>query len=183
MVKKMLLSHRLLLVCAVVCFIIGLIMGSMVISKLFNTVENETEKTLLDAFNNGFAEGNNTGFAQGYKVGFNVSGFNVRDPTYSEALSFVASDKTNFHKYNMFSYCCFHFCRDFLNNAFNSGLKAGFVYVEFETGAHGLVCFDTVDNGRVFVEPQNDMIVELEVGQVYSFVEAPNEVIAFNIIW
>lgn len=140
------------------------------------------EKEKVAAYELGFFDGNSTGFYDGLVSGAG-SGFNIRDPSYSEMLSFVESDKTQFHKYNVVSYNCFHFCSDFLNNAFEAGFKAGFVYVEFQDGAHGLVCFDTVDKGLVFVEPQSDEVVALKVGYSYDLVEDPNVVLAYTIIW
>lgn len=137
----------------------------------------------------------NTGLSEqerqaAYESGYNIglidgagSGFNIRDPSYKEALAFIDSDRTNLNKYNTISYNCFHFCRDFLDNAFASGFKAGFVYVEFPEGAHGMVCFDTVDKGLVYVEPQSDDIISLRVGYEYDFIEEPNEVTGFTVIW
>ena len=138
-------------------------------------------------YTEGYAEGNGDGFTTGFSVGYlngskdgAGSGYNIRDPTYNEMLSFVVSDLTDQNVYNYTSYNCFHFTRDVLDNAFAVGLKAGFVYVEFEDGAHGIVAFRTVDKGLVFVEPQSDDVVSLMVGQAYDFVEAPNMVWSFK---
>jgi hypothetical protein len=132
-----------------------------------------------------FSEGFDAGYVQGYGNGtLDASrGFNIRDPTYQEVLDFVSSDGTERGVYNSFSYNCFDFCSTFLGNAFDAGWRCGFVYVEFEDGAHSVVCFDTVDRGLVFVEPQNDEFVDLVVDGVYDFVEAPNVVWSLKIIW
>jgi hypothetical protein len=58
-------------------------------------------------------------------------------------------------------------------------LKAGYGYVEFEDGAHALVCFDTVDKGLVFVEPQTDELVTVAVGINYW----DYTIVQFDIIW
>ncbi len=138
-------------------------------------------------FEAGLKQGKTEGYINGLVDGAG-SGFTIRDPTYNEVLSFVASDDTDKERYIMtsnggYAYNCFNYCHDFLENAFGQGLKAGFVYVEFEVGAHAIVCFDTVDKGLVYVEPQNDLIVNLTVGEAYDFVEAPNTIERFTIIW
>jgi hypothetical protein len=139
------------------------------------------------AYTYGFTNGKTDGYQTGVSDGLG-SGFNMHDPTHQEALDFVVNDKTETRKYIMasgdgYEYNCFNYCHDFLENAFNQELKAGFVYIEFEEGAHGIVCFDTVDKGLIYVEPQNDMIVSLKVGEAYEFVEAPNTIERFTIIW
>ena len=145
------------------------------------------------AYQSGLSEGFNNGYADGIldSVG---SGYNIRDPTYAEALSFIASDDTETGQYvskhvmswdgtSSHEYTCFDYCNDFLMNAFNQGLKAGFVYIEFEDASHGIVCFDTVDRGLIFVEPQTDDVVSLKAGGAYELVEAPNIVESFTVIW
>ena len=39
--------------------------------------------------------------------------------------------------------------------------------IEFKEGAHAIVCFNTVDKGLIFVEPQDDNIVILTIGKPY----------------
>lgn len=171
----------------------GLVLG--VVASLFFggflSANDTTDQTALDdSFRSGYASGFEDGKIEGYNVGFvNGSaasidaGFNIRDPTYSEVLTFISTDKTDTHTYNFNSYNCFHFCRDFKTAAFNQGLKAGFVYVEFSDGAHGIVCFNTVDRGLVYVEPQTDSIVSLVAGGDYEFIEEPNTVKSVTVIW
>lgn len=169
-------------------FVGGLALGLIVSFFLGMFVTDPT--VLDDSYRSGYNSGFEAGKVEGYGVGFvngsaagAGSGFNIRDPTYAEVIGFVEGDKTDSHLYNMVSYNCFHFCRDFKAAAFDAGLKAGFVYVEFADGAHALVCFDTVDRGLVFVEPQTDGFVSLVVGGDYEFVEAPNTVVAFTVVW
>jgi hypothetical protein len=139
------------------------------------------------AYQLGLNDGNSKGYSAGLIDGAG-SGFTIRDPTLQEALNFVSVDKTETRKYVMasgggYEYNCFNYCHDFLENAFGQGFKAGLVYVEFAEGAHAVVCFDTVDKGLIYVEPQNDVVVDLKVGEAYEFVEAPNTVERFTIIW
>lgn len=139
-----------------------------------------------DGYSKGTTDGFNTGYSQGYVNGSKDgagTGYNIRDPTYSEMLTFLAVDQTDKNTYNENTYYCYHFCNDVLTNAFSQGFKAGFVYIEFSEGAHAAVCFDTVDGGLVFVEPQSDEIVNVAVGLEYEWVAEPNEIISFAIVW
>lgn len=139
----------------------------------------------------GFADGNRTGYDDGYLKGVIDGagrGYGVRDPTYQEALSFVASDETDKHKYSDPDYVCWNFAGDFKNNAFNAGFRCGWVYITLADAAHAIVCFNTTDRGLVFIEPQDDSVVTLTIGQPYWDREkyAPSyddTVIRFGIIW
>jgi hypothetical protein len=145
-----------------------------------------------DGYSKGTADGFNTGYSVGYVNGSKDgagSGYNIRDPTYSEMLSFIAVDQTDKNTYSL-SYDCHDFTRDVLINAFNAGLKGGYVYVEFAGGlAHALVCFDTVDKGLIYVEPQSDDLMAVTVGVQYwerAIYEEPNyddTIVQFDIIW
>jgi hypothetical protein len=134
-----------------------------------------------DGYNKGTADGLSNGYSIGYLNGTKDgagSGYNIRDPTYSEMQSFITTDKTDENTYNV-TYECHEFTRDVLKNAFNQGLKAGYVYIEFAEGAHALVCFDTVDKGLIFVEPQTDELVVVAVGNNYwGYV-----IVQFDVIW
>jgi hypothetical protein len=148
----------------------------------------------LVAYNYGFTMGKTEGYKNGVNDGLG-SGFNVHDPTFEEALRFIETDKTETHNYIVFNgvssqeYTCFDYCNDFLTAAFDAELKAGFVYIEFAESAHGIVCFDTVDKGLIFVEPQSDDLMSLVVGSHYwdrSIYEEPDyddTILNFNIIW
>jgi len=91
---------------------------------------------------------------------------NLRNPPYEEALRFVHSDQTNKNQYNQ-TYNCARFAGDFVDNAARAGYRCGYVTIEFLDASHSVVCFDTPDNGLVFIEPQNDEIVTIETGTPY----------------
>jgi len=111
------------------------------------------------------------GYVQGVIDGVG-RGFNVRDPTYDETLQFIASDQTDKNDYDEDSYYCFHFTADVEKNAFKQGYRCGFVYMEFSlASAHAIVCFNTTDQGLIFIEPQTDEIVNVAVGEFYECVE------------
>jgi len=104
--------------------------------------------------------------------------YNVRDPTYQEALQFIRLDQTDKNQYNQ-SYICINFANDFINNAINEGYRCGFVIIEFPETNHAIVCFDTSDNGLIFIEPQNDELVTLTTEQQYS----GKMILRFSITW
>jgi len=62
------------------------------------------------------------------------------------------------------------------------------VYIEFPDSAHAIICFNTVDNGMFYVEPQDDQIVTLTIGQpLYDrdlyIVDFDDTIIDFDVIW
>ena len=148
-----------------------------------------------EGFKAGWRNGNETGYNLGYESGYLKGvedgagrGFTVRDPTYKEALDFILRDQTDKHEYNEENYTCLNFAADFKNNAFKAGYRCGFVYIEFpEEHAHAIVCFNTTDRGLIFIEPQDDSIVELKVGRHYwsrtKIVMYNDTVINYVIIW
>lgn len=91
---------------------------------------------------------------------------NLRNPSYEEALRFVYSDQTNRNQYNQ-TYNCARFAGDFVDNAARAGYRCGYVTIGFLDASHAVVCFDTSDNGLVFIEPQNDQVITIETGTPY----------------
>ncbi|MCX8171838.1 MAG: hypothetical protein N3E47_07785 [Candidatus Bathyarchaeota archaeon] len=125
-------------------------------------------------YSTGFKAGNSTGFSLGYETGYLQGvidgigrGFTIRDPTYMEAMNFVKTDQTDKNKYVERNYTCINFAADFKMNAFKMGCRCGLVYIEFPESAHTLVCFNTTDEGLIFIEPQTDCVVRVEVGIRY----------------
>jgi len=146
-------------------------------------------------YGEGYVNGNLSGYQNGYETGYVLGvtdgagrGYNIRDPTYEEALSFIASDHTEQHQYSA-NYTCFDFTADFKMNAFKAGYKCGFVYVEFPNASHAIVAFNTTNHGLIYIEPQNDDIVALTIGQPYwdrAKYEPPSyddTIVRFVIIW
>ena len=128
----------------------------------------ETEVT--ENYNQGFSEGHEAGYAKGYVEGMDYiteNGYYIRDPTYAEAIEFIASDLTDQHEYSDY-YVCYDFTSDFNANAEDQGYRCGFVYMTFSSGAHAIACFSTVDEGIIYVEPQTDEIVAPKIGQIYN---------------
>lgn len=132
-------------------------------------------------YTNGNAAGYQTGYLQGVKDGAG-RGYNIRDPTYQEMLNFIATDQTDKNPYVPGSYVCWNFAADVINNAFKIGYKCGFVYIYFTDGyGHAVICFNTTDHGLVFIEPQNDAIVQIYVGVYYTF--TGETIVQYGVIW
>lgn len=144
------------------------------------------ENDVTESYDAGFEEGEAEGYLKGVIDGAG-SGYNIRDPTYAEALAFITSDKTNEKSYDE-SYLCWNFVADFKNNAFEAGYRAGNVFIEFPDSAHAITCFNTTDKGLIFVEPQDDQIVTVSVGRLYwdrtmYEVDYDDTVVRYEIIW
>ncbi len=90
----------------------------------------------------------------------------LHNPTYAEALNFIDGDQTDQNTYTS-SYNCVNFAADVVNHAYSAHIECGFVYVEFISSAHSIVCFNTVDHGVVYVEPQTDEVVSVAIGANY----------------
>jgi hypothetical protein len=117
-----------------------------------------------------------------------VSGSSLKNPTYQEALQFIASDKTDQHPYMEESYTCTNFASDFRNNALKAGFNCGCVVMYFpDSSSHALNCFNSTDRGLIFVEPQTDEVVTLRVGEVYwadlNFHSKNDTVVRFYVDW
>jgi hypothetical protein len=165
-------------------------------------------------FNISFVQGNTSGYVQGYEIGCNDGnssgyktgydvgyaeglndgaghGFTVRDPTYQEMLNFIASDQTDKHQYTNPTYVCWNFAADVKNNAFTVGYRCGLVVISFadSSAGHSVICFKTIDHGLVFIEPQDDAIASLVIGQHYwdrtKYVEPTYDdtIVSFTIVW
>lgn len=142
-------------------------------------------------YDEGYVDGNLSGYEEGYIQGVidgAGTGYNIRDPTYQEALQFIASDQTNKKQYNEETYTCVNFAADFKNNAFKAEYRCGFVEIEFPDLSHAIVCFNTTDQGVIFIEPQDDEIVTLGIGQPYwdrtkYQITYDDTVVRFMIVW
>jgi hypothetical protein len=136
-----------------------------------------------DGYNEGYAlggeesydQGYDLGMAEGYEQGYDEGieaglghGYTLRDPTYKQAVAFLARDKTDKNEYDEDSYVCSHFARDVDNNAEAEGLRCAFVDLRYSQGGHSIIAFNTIDKGLVYFEPQFDDEVEVIMYRSYS---------------
>ena len=95
-------------------------------------------------------------------------GYVLRDPSYEEMRDFLARDRTSDREYVASDYTCVDFAAAVKSNAAKEGVRCAYVVIEFGGGGgHAIVAFDTTDKGLIFVEPQFDWEVDLQVGKRY----------------
>ena len=93
--------------------------------------------------------------------------YDLHDPTYNEVVSFITQDKTNDEEYIEGVFDCEQFSQQVNTNAENIGIRCAYVVIYFDgtDAGHGIVGFNTVDQGMIYIEPQSDEWVEnLTVG-------------------
>jgi len=99
-----------------------------------------------------------------------VAGYDyvLKDPTYKELKSFIAADKTDANQYIVNVYVCHDFAADVKANAASQKkFRCAYVYMDFNDSAHAIVAFNTTDKGIIYIEPQSDEEVNLQVGWHY----------------
>lgn len=98
------------------------------------------------------------------------------DPTWNELESFLLFDDTNSIEYVDRNFVCRNFAETLKNNAEMSGIRAAYVYIEFDNCqfAHAINAFNTTDKGLVFIDNTGtingtggDLIVTVEKGIEY----------------
>ena len=83
-----------------------------------------------------------------------------KNPDHLEMQTFLAEDATDEQPFIEDMYECKQFSIDLIRNARAKGYRAGYVTLTNPMGDdHAIVCFDTTDQGYVFVEPQLDFII------------------------
>lgn len=88
------------------------------------------------------------------------------DPTWDEMIAFLNSNKVNWQGYGE-NYDCLNFACDLQREAFEQGIRCAVVLIDFSTGGHAIVAFDTTDRGLIYIEPQADLPTKVEVGMRY----------------
>ncbi len=127
-----------------------------------------------------------------------VSGYDyvLKDPTYQAMVSFLARDNTSDKTYSANSYNCVDFSADIKANAAKEKIRCAYVAVDFpgSTG-HALLAFNTIDRDVIYIEPQSDEEVRLEVGEHYYeciipkpgyYYDAPENddtILRFVVVW
>ena len=141
-----------------------------------NTVGQEAGYDLgqADGYHQGKQEGYDEGYpvgkADGYEEGVEAGighGYTIKDPTYKQVIEFLREDKTDKNEYVEDTYVCSHYARDVCNNAEAEVLRCAFVEIRYPDGGHSIIAFNTIDEGLVYFEPQNDWRVKPVVGKRY----------------
>jgi hypothetical protein len=95
-------------------------------------------------------------------------GYTIKDPTYGEMALFLEDDDTDKAEYIENEYECTGFATDLCNSAEENGIRCGYVTIRFPNGrGHTIVAFNTMDRGLIYVEPQFDDLVEIEIGKPF----------------
>jgi hypothetical protein len=126
----------------------------------------------------GYDEGYDVGMADGYDEGVQATlghGYTLRDPTYQEAVSFIAQDRTDENTYVEDIYVCSHFARDVCNNAEGKGFHCAYVEIRYRDGGHAVVAFDTVDEELLYFDAITDERVRPVIGKRYYQCVEPKE--------
>lgn len=83
-----------------------------------------------------------------------------KNPTFNDVQLFISLDETDKNSFITKEYECKQFSIDLIRHARTFGFRAGYVSLQNPMGDdHAIVCFQTTDNGLVFVEPQNDYLM------------------------
>jgi hypothetical protein len=138
-----------------------------------------------EGYDQGYQEGYDEGYQEGYDAGYEEllrAGKVSRNPTYQEMKDFLRRDTTDLHVYAG-SYDCENFASDVCNNAEAEGIRAAVVLLRFGETGHEIVAFETTDKGLIFIEPQNDSEVTVEVGQRYLREFGGETIKRFIVIW
>ena len=96
----------------------------------------------------------------------NGHGYNIKDPTYKDMMSFIMEDRTDNKEYIEGEYICEDFTADVCNAAEREGIRCASVSLRYPDGlGHAIIAFNTIDKGLIYIEPQTDELVEPEIGE------------------
>jgi hypothetical protein len=103
----------------------------------------------------------------------------LKNPTFEEMKVFILKDTTSRKTFVLNKYECRHFATEVDNNAEAAGWRCAFVLLCYKQGQHAVVAFDTIDRGRIFIEPQTDVAIDVKVGGMYQ----DQEIVEILIAW
>jgi hypothetical protein len=150
------------------------------VAKAFSASYEEAYQNTFDiGYEEGYTDAYDKGFSKGYEVGLSyilddkVGDFvELRNPTHSELRDFLNADETNMNAFVSGEYVCYDFVADLVNNAEAAGIRAAYVRIRSDNWVHAIAGFETVDRGLVFIEPQSDKEVVIEIGKPYPWWQA-----------
>ena len=121
-----------------------------------------------EAYDKGYGKGYEIGLETGSKKGV-ARTVELGNPTHKEMREFLASDKTDSNPFIKGEYVSFDFAVELNNNAEANGIRAAYVAIFSKQWGHGMVAFETIDRGLIFIEPQTDKEVELVIGEPFPW--------------
>ena len=133
----------------------------------------------IDGYEKGYFDGYDAGQWAGYDAGLidsaekhAVGGYEgeywfLRNPTEQEMWTFINADRTDRRTYVDGESTCVNFTATVKRNAFYAGYRCFSVYIFMVDGGHDIVGFNTTDSGFMFIEPQHDRMMKVEVGIKY----------------
>jgi hypothetical protein len=154
--------------------------GSTFNEKVALAFSDGYDQNFSRTYDVGFQKGYETAYDRGYQKGYEIGRDRVireevgrlvelRNPTLAELKDFLAADDTSENDYISGEYVCYDFATDLNNRAEEAGIRAAYVRIRSANWAHALVGFETSDRGIVFIEPQSDKKVDVEVGKPYPW--------------
>ncbi len=99
----------------------------------------------------------------------NLRKVELRNPTWVELKDLLSDDQTDKEVYNAEKFNCAFFALMLRDAIRDQGLRSAYVNVEYvnQNTGHALNAFET-DQGLVFIEPQSDHVIYLEIGKAYA---------------
>ena len=102
-----------------------------------------------------------------------------KNPTFCEAIEFIAKDETDLILYDYNNWNCAHYAEMVHNNAEAKGIRCGFVTIEYENTriGHAINVFNTTDRGMIFIDCTGknryhgymmDKLVNVELNENFS---------------
>ena len=153
------------------------------------TYDISYQEAYSEAYDKGYDKGYEIGLGTGSKAGV-ATRVELYNPTHKELREFLAGDWTDAKPFISGEYVSFDFAAELNNNAEANGIRAAFVMVIFPERRHGIVAFETIGDGLIFIEPQSDKEARLVIGKPYwpSVGERrprdyDDTVVEFQIIW
>lgn len=108
-------------------------------------------------------------------------GYTIKDPTYKEMMSFISDDDTDKAEYITGEYECTDFATRLCNHAEEEGIRCAYVSLRFPGGkGHTIVAFNTIDKGLIYIEPQYDDLVNIEIGKPFYKCVVPKEGVVYE---
>ncbi|NOQ37616.1 hypothetical protein GQ472_01890 [archaeon] len=96
-------------------------------------------------------------------------------PTYADVIEFIDADDTDRLSYVLHDHDCTQFSNTVIRNALTSGLFACAVDISLDSDAdgivdmgHAIVAFNTVDRGIIYIEPQDDRVLDMHIGMIIN---------------